>query len=411
MRQSLNTSTKHIIKKNFIILTLGTLVISANMATAQNQDERVKLLENQINAMKAQLDQVKGGNSKPDWLGQAAEAQRGLMFNFYGEMKWINKEGSDKFDPHRFVLIPSYRLSDRATFLSEIELEHGGVDDTDGGRFDGELELEQFYIDYEVNDWATWRSLGISLIPVGTVNQYHEPDQFYSVHRPVMYKYIVPSTWFEPGTGFHGDIPSIDGLKYDFYVSSGLTSETGVSETDGGWAPRSTRPGYRTADGNDGFAYSGKLTYANGGFSGSVSTYQTTYKNGLGAKTDLGLYDIEASYQFANGLELIADYAFWNVGTPSVLTRGAGNTKTGDTMDGYRLEAAYHMPHGKNELVPFFRAEGYDLQSGALGASYNYLTYGAMYKFGDNWEIKAGARQSLDDNSRTEYTLGVGIQF
>ena len=80
-------------------------------------------------------------------------------------------------------------------------------------------------------------------------------------------------------------------------------------------------------------------------------------------------------------------------------------------MDGYRLEAAYHMPHGKNELVPFFRAEGYDLQSGASGESFNYLTYGAMYKFGDNWEIKAGARQSLDDNSRTEYTLGVGVQF
>ncbi|SVD79206.1 uncharacterized protein METZ01_LOCUS432060, partial [marine metagenome] len=223
------------VKKNIIISALSTLVISAGMATAQNQDERVKLLENQINALKAQLDQIKDGNAKPDWLSTVDKYQRGLKFNFYGEMKWINKEGADKFDPHRFVLIPSYKLSDRATFISEIEIEHGGVDDTDGGRFDGELEVEQFYIDYEVNDWATWRSLGISLIPVGTINQYHEPDLFYSVHRPVMYKYIVPSSWFEPGTGFHGDIPSVDGLSYNIYASSGLTSATGVSETDGGW--------------------------------------------------------------------------------------------------------------------------------------------------------------------------------
>ena len=126
----------------------------------------------------------------------------------------------------------------------------------------------------------------------------------------------------------------------------------------------------------------------------------------------LGLYDIEASYRFANGLELIADYAFWDVGTPSVLTGGGGNTQTGGSMDGYRLEVAYHMDQGNgNELVPFFRAEGYDLESGPSGESFNYLSYGAMYKFGDNWEVKAGMRQSLDDNSKTEFTFGVGMQF
>ena len=393
-------------KKNYIIITLTTLIVGVGVVTAQNQDDRIKSLNDQINALKAQVDQIKDGNAKPDWLKKID--QKGLTLNFYGEMKWINKEGADKFDPHRFVLIPSYKLSDRANFLAEIEIEHGAVDDSDGGRFDGEIELEQFYIDLEVNDWATWRSLGVSLIPVGTINQHHEPDQFYSVHRPVMYKHIIPSTWFESGTGFHGDIPSIDGLSYNIYASSGLTSAY-ATHTDGGWKPRSTRPGHREDDGNDSFAYSGKLAYTRGGFSGSISTYQTSYENSNGS-TDLGLYDVEASYRFANGLELIADYAFWDISDPTVLTGGA-LTKTGDKMDGYRFEAAYHMQHGNNELVPFFRAEGYDLQDGPSGESYNYLTYGAMYKFGHNWELKAGVRQSLDDNSITEYTLGVGIQF
>ena len=135
---------RNVLKNNIIISALSTLVISAGMATAQNQDDRIKSIEDQINALKAQLDQIKDGNAKPDWLNQSDNFKRGLNMNFYGEMKWINKEGADKFDPHRFVLIPSYKWSDRATFLSEIEIEHGGVDDTDGGRFDGELELEQF---------------------------------------------------------------------------------------------------------------------------------------------------------------------------------------------------------------------------------------------------------------------------
>ena len=48
-------------KKNIIYSTLGTLVISATMATAQNQDERIKLFEDEINTLKAQLDQIKDG--------------------------------------------------------------------------------------------------------------------------------------------------------------------------------------------------------------------------------------------------------------------------------------------------------------------------------------------------------------
>ena len=86
-------------------------------------------------------------------------------------------------------------------------------------------------------------------------------------------------------------------------------------------------------------------------------------------------------------------------------------------MDGYRLEVAYHHMMGNNELVPFIRAEGYDLSSdgnysGFVEAgSYNYLSYGMMYKFGTNWEIKATMRQSLDDDSKSEFSFGVGFQF
>ena len=397
---------------NLYNMFLAVLIASAGAATAQQG--KIDALEKQLKAIQDQMNQLSA-------TGGGEVGTHGLSFGFYGEFKWINKNhGKDKFDPHRFVLIPHYKLSDYANLVAEIELEHGGVKDTDTSdgsgdpRFDGELELEQFYVDAEITDWATWRA-GISLIPVGRVNQHHEPDQFYSVHRPIMYKYIIPSTWMESGMGFHGDLSEVvtDGLGYEVYLSQGLTSAY-ATHTDGSWKPRDTRPNPRESDGNDSLAASLKLDYKKGGFSGSVSTYQTSYESSNGS-SDLGLYDVEASYLFGEGsvlagIELIADYAWWDIDDPSKIV-GAGATQTGDEMNGYRLEVAYHMPQGDNELVPFFRAEGYDLESGSAGSSSNYLTYGAMYKFGDNWEIKAGVRQSLDYDSSTEVTAGVGIQF
>ena len=93
------------------------------------------------------------------------------------------------------------------------------------------------------------------------------------------------------------------------------------------------------------------------------------------------------------------------------------DNQIGERIDGYRLELAYHHAMSSNELIPFIRAEGYDLSSDGSyagfteGGSSNYLTYGAMYKLGGNMELKAAVRQSLDDDDGTEFSLGVGFQF
>ena len=398
-------------KNQFLYFCLAVLFVWVGAINAQNRDDRLQALENQINALNAQVEKLKNDGDRPAWLDKIDD--KGWSLSFYGETKWNVKNGADYGDPHRFVLIPGYKLSDYAYFNSEIEIEHGGVDDSDGGRFDGELELEQFYADVDITDSVTWRSLGISLIPVGTINMYHEPDLFYSVHRPVMYKYVIPSTWMETGMGFHGDVPGVEGLSYWLYLSSGITSADATHGTDGKWNVRSTRPSLREKDGNDSLAYTARLGYQRGGFAGSISTYMADYQHPNGDATDMQLFDIEASYRFDNGLELIADYAFWNIDNPTVMQ----DNYVGEKIDGYRLEIAYHHKMGSNELVPFFRAEGYDLSSDGNYAGYteagskNYLSYGAMYKFGRNWELKGAIRQSLDDDDSTEFSLGIGFQF
>jgi hypothetical protein len=343
-------------------------------------------------------------------------------------MKYNMTKGNsgNYFDPHRFVLIPGFKLSDNAYFNSELELEHGGVDDKDDSRFRGELELEQFYADVKINDWLNWRSLGVSLIPVGSINLNHEPDQFYSVHRPIMYKYIVPSTWMESSMGFFGDIPQMETLSWFFMVSQGLSSANGTFK-DGSAGVRGARPNLAGKSDNRQLAYTLRLEYDGAssgtewlkGLSGSTSTYIGNYQETTTTDTDIYLFDIEAKYRWSSGLlnnfEVIGDYAQWSFASPDAIA----DANVGDKMFGYRLELAYHhQMEGDQELIPFIRAEGYDTSMGSKDnnafadtGSSNYLTYGAYFQLNTNMELKAAVRQSMDSVSSTEFSLGVGFQF
>ena len=396
-------------------ILLAVLIASAGAVVGQEktQQERIDALEQQLLELQEQCD-------KPDFLNQAAA--KGLTFNFYGSMKWKSSGGGSSkdmtFDPHRWVLIPSYKLSDNALFMTELELEHGGTDsDGDSGsRFDGYLELEQMYIDLQLTDNITWRAPGVSLIPVGTINENHEPDQFYSAYRPRVYKYIVPTTWMEFSTGLYGDVPSVDGLSYNVLVSSGLSSAHHSEAKDGAdkWSMRSTRPGVNVKGVQD-LAYTLRLGYDKGGFSGSVSTYQSTYTNQTSEESSMDLYVGSASYNFTEGslkgLELIGDYMWWDIGNPANVTDSDETDITYDELKGWRLEVAYHIPRGDNELVPFVRLEEYD-GGGTANASKEYLTFGAMYKFGDNWEIKLSYLDERTSGATgNEIQLAVGLQF
>ena len=42
------------------------------------------------------------------------------------------------------------------------------------------------------------------LIPMGIVNEYHEPTTFNGVERPSIDGKIIPSTWREIGLGLYG---------------------------------------------------------------------------------------------------------------------------------------------------------------------------------------------------------------
>ena len=131
-------------------------------------------------------------------------------------------------DFHRFVLLISHRFSDRVHFVSEIELEHAVV----SPETEGELELEQAYVDFRIARPFNLRA-GMVLAPVGIINERHEPPVFHGVERPLVETVIIPTTWFGAGAGIHGELRG--GLRYRAYAMETLdaarfSAEEGLRE-------------------------------------------------------------------------------------------------------------------------------------------------------------------------------------
>src|SRR5258705_3903753 len=119
-------------------------------------------------------------------------------------------------DFHRFVLLVSHSFTSKIRFVGELEVEHALVE---GLEQSGELELEQAYVDFLLSRRFNIRA-GMLLLPLGIINERHEPPVFNGVERPFVDTVIIPTTWFDAGAGVHGEVGR--GLRYRAYVVAPL---------------------------------------------------------------------------------------------------------------------------------------------------------------------------------------------
>jgi hypothetical protein len=122
----------------------------------------------------------------------------------YGEIHYnnIDNDGIDdknEIDFHRFVLFFGHEFTDKLRFFSELELEHALAADGEPGA----IELEQGYIEYDILGNLQTRG-GLFLVPVGIINETHEPVTFYGVERNDVENIIIPTTWREAGAARNG---------------------------------------------------------------------------------------------------------------------------------------------------------------------------------------------------------------
>ena len=128
----------------------------------------------------------------------------------YGELHYNNLDndaGTEKkeFDFHRFVLEFGHDFNDQIRFFSEVE-------------------LEQAYIEIDISNSSYVRT-GVFLIPVGILNETHEPPSFYGVERNPVEKNIIPTTWWEAGAMYSAHMDN--GISYDLAIHSGLERADG----------------------------------------------------------------------------------------------------------------------------------------------------------------------------------------
>jgi DtxR family Mn-dependent transcriptional regulator len=294
-------------------------------------------------------------------LAAPSFAQGRTNLSGYMDFHFNKEEFTDgRIDFHRFVLLITHSVSPRIRFVSELELEHAFVAGLEQA---GELELEQAYVDFLVARPFNVRA-GMMLMPVGIINERHEPPTFYGVERPFLDTVIVPSTWFDAGAGVHGEIGQ--GWRYRAYITAPLnaaefSAEEGLREgRQKGSASNAGRP-----------AVTGRVEYV--GYRGltlGASTWSGRSGFEFRPRFDVPVSLVEGDARFSRGgYEVRGQFAqIWidNAGVlnDALAIRVGVNPNLGSAMRGYYLEGSRRFVGGARlgELGGFVRYEKFDTQ-------------------------------------------------
>jgi hypothetical protein len=155
---------------------------------------------------------------KAEGATAAAPAASALSWLGYGEFSYqrpADDPAGARADLDRFVLGASYRFDERTRLVSEVEIEHAVSSAGDPG----EVAIEQAYIEYQLGD-ALRARLGLFLVPVGWLNEHHEPARHFGVFRNAVETAIIPTTWREGGLGVEGETAA--GLHWDAGLTTGF---------------------------------------------------------------------------------------------------------------------------------------------------------------------------------------------
>jgi hypothetical protein len=278
----------------------------------------------------------------------------------YMDFHFNKPEGQDAIlDFHRFVLLFNHSFTPRIRFVGELELEHAFVEGLEEA---GELELEQAYVDFLLSRAVNVRA-GMLLVPMGIINERHEPPVYNGVERPFVDTVIVPTTWFEVGAGVHGEVAR--GVRYRAYVMAPLDAlEFSADEGIRGGRQKGSEANVRNV------AFAGRLEYVGlpdltAGW--SFWTGESSF-NAPRLDTTVRIGELDARYQ-RDRLELRGQFAQVWIGDAGrlndALERLTGvSPNIARSLRGFYGEVAYRVwaSGSPRDLVAFARYENFDTQ-------------------------------------------------
>jgi hypothetical protein len=419
----------------FMTLAWAAPALAQDSTAPSDQDleyeDRIAELERTVRVLADELERARTDTAVPEsrelvsryGLGPGAsrvyDISQGLSIGGYGEAFYRNYVSdkqpgdSDMADYLRTIIYVGYKFTDSILFNSEIEIEHAD-----------EIFLEFANLDFLLTDYANIRA-GLVLMPMGFINEIHEPTFFYGVNRPDVERFLIPSTWRENGVGLFGNLGEL--FEYRMYAVNGLNA-TGFDAS----GIRGGRQKGSKALAED-IAFVGRLDFRpmeNLLVGGSV------YAGNSGQNQDgvpdafTTLYDIHAQYQWQN-LWLRALWTQVFVSQADSLTEAlrasgdiGGSEAIASVMMGGYGEIAYDiwplLADSPRSLEPYYRFSWYDTQydmPDGFDRDRNFRrtvhTVGMQFKPIPNVVIKADYRNrdAQEGQLSDEFNLGIGYVF
>ena len=363
-------------------------------------------------------------------------SEKKLTVGGYGQIDYNQPFGDNKIqngnlDVHRLVLLMGYRFNNKLNFITEIEVEHVK-----------EVYVEQAFLNYSVNTYLQLRG-GLMLVPMGIINEYHEPTTFNGVERPLIDEYISPTTWREIGFGATGLIPEIS-IRYQAYLMNGFSSYNGSAQLSGssglrGGRQKGAKSIIRTP------VVTGRLEYygilgLNIGLSAYIGATQSSMYKSINNDDQISINTADSSivkinmfgfdtryqkkgFQFRTQIyyTTLSNMLQYNYFTASDNTPN----DLGSSMYGYYIEAGYNVFQEvkkiKSELNTFIRYSAFDTQNKVEGSltkdpaySKQVVTTGLGWKPISEVAIKADIqflKSKQDSNFSKVFNAGIAIWF
>ena len=391
-------------------------------------------IERKIEALTHEIERLKIGDAAmPEaelatfGLGPAAAkiygAKKGVTIGGYGEMVYQNFDSkrdnglpsgkTDQIDFLRAVFYFGYKFSDRFLFNSEIEIEHAQA----GEGKEGEVAVEFAYLDYKATSNFGARG-GMVLLPIGFINELHEPPIFFGSLRPEVERNIIPTTWRENGAGVYGNAGPV---TYRAYIVAGLDASDFTASS---WIRNGRQSGSKALA--EDFALTARVDYIpTPGLLFGASAYVGDAGQGDPTLGDakVTLYEAHAEWDW-RGLRVRGLYTAGEFAESAAAVLSGAGAAIGTEVEGWYGEAAYNLLSPVDEtrqaLYPFIRYESYDTQKevapGFMADPANdriVRTYGLSYLPIPNVAIKLDYqnRQNGAGTAVDQVNLALGYLF
>ncbi|MFK5915425.1 MAG: porin [Woeseiaceae bacterium] len=378
--------------KTYLPIMLSAILIAptsyAEDSTIQELTNRIKNLEAQVEATAVQVESnISSASASNTTIGG------------YGEMHYNNLTGSGgasdskSLDFHRLITFIGHKFSKGVRFWSELEVEHSIAGDGKNGA----IELEQAYIEVDLNQNHKTR-FGVMLIPVGIMNETHEPPVFYGVERNPVEKNIIPTTWSGGGVSLLGELAP--GVSYEVAVHEGLNTTASNS-----YLPRKGRQKTSNAEAKN-LAYTGRIKYTGVAGLELAATLHNQSNITQGNDSTAGsatLIETHAIYN-SGSFTVKALYAQWTLSGSGPKAIGA------DEQSGWYIEPSYKI---NEKFGVFARLNNYDNTAGSsAGASVkNQTDVGFNYWVHPNVVVKVDFQTQDNDDGKDQNGLNLGMGY